>query len=76
MCFTTDSLFNGLFPPIPLPKSNMENRTRMLKRSMGAFWGAVFKGALGYQTSQTVTVSLKDPLPVSTASYFVLTAEG
>ncbi len=59
-----------------LSGEDMENRTRMLKRSMGAFWGAVFKGALGYQTSQTVTVSLKDPLPVSTASYFVLTAEG
>ena len=48
----------------------------MLKRSMGAFWGTVFKGALGYQTSQTVTVSLKDPLPVSTASYFIKSHEG
>lgn len=54
-----------------LSEENTETKTRMLKRSMGAFWGAVFKGALGYQTSQTVTISLKDPLPVSTASYFI-----
>lgn len=54
----------------PLSEKEKETQERMLKRSMGAFWGAVFKGALEYQNSQTVTVSLQKPLKVSTASYF------
>lgn len=58
-----------------LSEEDAKNRTRMLKRSMGAFWGAVFKGALGYRESRTVTVTLKSPLPVSTASYFILGKE-
>ena len=52
-----------------------EDKARMLKRSLGAFWGAVFKGALGYQESKTVTVTLSSPLPVSTASYFIRVRE-
>lgn len=59
-----------------LSEETAEDKTRMLKRSLGAFWGAVFKGALGYQESKTVTVTLSSPLVVSTASYFIKGHEG
>ena len=41
------------------------------KRAIGAFWGFVFKGILGYKSSKNVTVSLNKMFRVSTASYFI-----
>jgi hypothetical protein len=41
------------------------------KRAIGAFWGFVFKGILGYKSSKNVTVSLNKMFKVSTASYFI-----
>ena len=41
------------------------------KRAIGAFWGFVFKGILGYSLSKNVTVSLNKMFRVSTASYFI-----
>lgn len=40
-----------------------------LKRGLGAFWGAVFRGCLRYPHAANKPVPLKD-LGVSTASYF------
>lgn len=41
------------------------------KRAIGAFWGFVFKGILGYSSSKNVTVSMNKMFHVSTASYFI-----
>lgn len=41
-----------------------------LKRGLGAFWGAVFKGCLGYDEPVNKPVPLKEELGVSTASFF------
>ena len=40
-----------------------------LKRGLGAFWGAVFRGCLGYPYPENKPVPLSE-LGVSTASYF------
>lgn len=39
------------------------------KRALGAFWGTIFKGLLGYSKSLSITVPLSD-FEISTASYF------
>lgn len=52
-----------------LKKLGEEELTPKQKRGIGAFWGAVFKGCLGYEKSDNRPVPLKK-LGVSTASYF------
>ncbi len=41
-----------------------------VKKSIGAFWGMVFKFALGYQEQKSVSVSMYDYFIVKTASCF------
>ena len=40
------------------------------KKAIGAFWGMVFKFALGYQDQESVSVSLNQHFFVRTATYF------
>jgi len=40
------------------------------KKSIGAFWGMVFKYVLGYQEQKSVSVSMNDYFIVKTASCF------
>ncbi|MBR5966471.1 MAG: hypothetical protein IK015_10195 [Treponema sp.] len=48
-----------------------EKLSDSLKRGLGAFWGSVFKGCLGYPRSENKPVPLKD-FGVSTASFFYI----
>lgn len=41
-----------------------------IKKSIGAFWGMVFKFVLGYTDQKNVTVSLNTYFKVSTATFF------
>jgi hypothetical protein len=41
-----------------------------IKRSIGAFWGMVFKFALGYTEQKSVSVSMNDYFMVKTASVY------
>jgi hypothetical protein len=41
-----------------------------IKKSIGAFWGMVFKIVLGYQEQKSVSVSMYDYFIVKTASCF------
>ncbi|HZK53011.1 MAG TPA: hypothetical protein VFC84_02225 [Desulfosporosinus sp.] len=41
-----------------------------VKKSIGAFWGMVFKFVLGYQGQKSTTVSMNKKFKVSTATYF------
>lgn len=41
-----------------------------VKKAIGAFWGMVFKFALGYQDQESVSVSLNQRFFVRTATYF------
>lgn len=41
-----------------------------VKKSIGAFWGMVFKFALGYTGQENVSVSLNQYFMVRTATYF------
>ena len=41
-----------------------------LKRSIGAFWGMVFKFVLGYKEQKSVSVSMNDYFEVRTASSY------
>ena len=41
-----------------------------IKKSIGAFWGMVFKFVLGYQGQKSTTVSMSKKFKVSTATYF------
>lgn len=50
-------------------KSNAE-LDMFVKKSIGAFWGMVFKFALGYQDQKSVSVSMYDYFVVKTASCF------
>jgi hypothetical protein len=50
-------------------KSNAE-LDMFAKKSIGAFWGMVFKFALGYQDQKSVSVSMYDYFVVKTASSF------
>ena len=50
-------------------KSNAELDV-FVKKSIGAFWGMVFKVALGYQEQKSVSVSMYDYFIVKTASCF------
>lgn len=50
-------------------KSNAELDV-FVKKSIGAFWGMVFKFALGYQDQKSVSVSMYDYFVVKTASCF------
>lgn len=50
-------------------KSNAELDV-YIKKSIGAFWGMVFKFALGYQDQKSVSVSMYDYFIVKTASCF------
>lgn len=42
-----------------------------VKKSIGAFWGMVFKSVLGYQEQKSVSVSMYDFFIVKTASCFI-----
>lgn len=42
-----------------------------VKKSIGAFWGMVFKFVLGYQNQKSVSVSMHDYFMVKTATYFM-----
>lgn len=42
-----------------------------VKKAMGAFWGMVFKFGLGYQTQESVSISLNREFMVRTASCFM-----
>lgn len=42
-----------------------------VKKSIGAFWGMVFKSVLGYQEQKSVSVSMYDFFFVKTASCFI-----
>ncbi len=46
-----------------------------VKKSIGAFWGMVFKFALGYTGQENVSVSLNRYFMVRTATYFKAPAE-
>lgn len=50
-------------------KSNAELDV-YVKKSIGAFWGMVFKFVLGYQNQKSVSVSMYDYFIVKTASCF------
>jgi hypothetical protein len=52
-----------------LTQIDKKRLTDRQKRGIGAFWGAVFKGCLGYEKSDNKPVPLKH-LDISTASYF------
>lgn len=41
-----------------------------IKKSIGAFWGMVFKFVLGYQNQENVSISLNRYFMVRTATYF------
>ena len=41
-----------------------------VKKSMGAFWGMVFKFVLGYRNQKSVSVSMYDYFIVKTATFF------
>ena len=47
-----------------------------IKKSIGAFWGFVFKVALKYEGQKSVSVSMFDYFNVKTATYFVKSKEG
>lgn len=47
-----------------------------VKKSIGAFWGMVFKFALGYKGQKSVSVSMYDYFIVKTATYFIKNTEG
>lgn len=47
-----------------------------VKKSIGAFWGMVFKYVLGYQGQKSVSVSMYDFFNVKTATYFMKNAGG
>ena len=49
--------------------TNGKKMTPAIKRGMGAFWGAVFKGCLNYKNSKNKPAPLKC-IGLSTASYF------
>ena len=42
-----------------------------VKKSIGAFWGMVFKFALGYRGQKSVSVSMNKYFKVKTATYFL-----
>jgi hypothetical protein len=42
-----------------------------VKKSIGAFWGMVFKFALGYKGQKNVSVSMNEFFKVRTATYFI-----
>lgn len=42
-----------------------------VKKSIGAFWGMVFKFGLHYQAQKSVSVSMNDYFHVTTATYFI-----
>jgi len=44
--------------------------TSFIKKSMGAFWGMVFKFVLQYQGQKNVSVSMNKVFMLKTASYF------
>ncbi len=41
-----------------------------VKKSIGAFWGMVFKFALKYKGQKSVSVSMNEYFKVKTATYF------
>ena len=41
-----------------------------VKKAIGAFWGMVFKFALGYRDQESVSISLNQKFFVRTATYF------
>lgn len=51
-------------------KSNAELPV-FVKKSIGAFWGMVFKFALKYNGQKSVSVSMNDYFKVKTATYFI-----
>ncbi len=42
-----------------------------VKKSIGAFWGMVFKFALNYKGQKSVSVSMNDYFKVKTATFFI-----
>lgn len=50
-------------------KSNAE-LPLFVKKSIGAFWGMVFKFGLGYNGQKSVSVSMNEYFKVKTATYF------
>ena len=50
-------------------KSNAELPV-FVKKSIGAFWGMVFKFGLGYKGQKSVSVSMNEYFKVRTATYF------
>lgn len=42
-----------------------------VKKSIGAFWGMVFKFALNYKGQKSVSVSMHDYFKVKTATFFI-----
>lgn len=42
-----------------------------VKKSIGAFWGMVFKFVLGYEEQKSVSVSMNDYFMIKTATYFI-----
>lgn len=50
-------------------KSNAE-LPLFVKKSIGAFWGMVFKFGLGYKGQKSVSVSMNEYFKVKTATYF------
>ena len=50
-------------------KSNAE-LPLFVKKSIGAFWGMVFKFGLGYKGQKSVSVSMNEYFKVRTATYF------
>lgn len=51
-------------------KSNAELPV-FVKKSIGAFWGMVFKFVLKYNGQKSVSVSMNDYFKVKTATYFI-----
>lgn len=51
-------------------KSNAEIPL-FVKKSIGAFWGMVFKFCLGYNGQKSVSVSMNEYFKVKTATYFM-----
>lgn len=56
---------------IALTGNNNAELPLFVKKSIGAFWGMVFKFGLKYKGQKSVSVSMNDYFKVKTATYFI-----
>ena len=56
---------------ITLTGKNNAELPIFIKKSIGAFWGMVFKFGLNYKGQKSVSVSMNEYFKVKTATYFI-----